>query len=674
MFLLSQRVLLLVLVLFGAVVNAVPARAEDTISTRSLLRELTDLSTLARAPLPAYESRQASSHDRASKRAGTPDWFANNDSGQFVRAETRDGRVEQVLMETQAPGALARFWSANPAGTVRFYFDGHRAPDITAPMDKFLDGQTLAVPDPLSASRARGHCLFLPISWARACKITVESPGSLYYIVDYRSYAPGTPVSTFDAARIGDLATEMARAAARLRAPQEMGVAPRHVAPFKQSIAPAQTVSLGEFKGEQAISALAVRVPANISETALRLLMLRIWFDGQKCIEAPVGDFFGSAPGVNPFQSLPLGVSVDGEMQSRWVMPFRRHARVELVNWGAQPVEVSGTVGVAPLAWTARSQHFHASGRAWKALPTRPMRDLNFLRARGKGRLVGLTYSIDNPSRQWWGEGDEKITHDGATFPDWFGTGTEDFFGYAWSSPIPFGHALFNQTRSGVPDNYGRSSLNRFLMLDSIPFERGLQFDMEMWHWDDVNVNLVTVAYWYGAPLARDAAPLAPANGAMNEQTLPVAPMPPYRLPRVAGALEGETLPLISVSGGQTEVQNLRNLSGEQQLWWHDGRVGDILQLSFAAPAAGRYRVEMRRVKAPDYGIVQVQINDQNAGAPLDGWAPRIETAPAEDLGVFDLKAGKNNLTVRIVGSNPAAEARQMFGLDYLKLEPAPKK
>ena len=41
-----------------------------------------------------------------------------------------------------------------------------------------------------------------------------------------------------------------------------------------------------------------------------------------------------------------------------------------------------------------------------------------------------------NPVEAWWGEGDEKVFVDGEKFPSHFGTGTEDYYGYAWCWPV----------------------------------------------------------------------------------------------------------------------------------------------------------------------------------------------------------------------------------------------
>ena len=47
-----------------------------------------------------------------------------------------------------------------------------------------------------------------------------------------------------------------------------------------------------------------------------------------------LGDFFGTAPGVNHYHSLPLGVGDDGWWYCNWYMPFEKEAQVELVNDG----------------------------------------------------------------------------------------------------------------------------------------------------------------------------------------------------------------------------------------------------------------------------------------------------------------------------------------------------
>ena len=106
-----------------------------TITTGSLLDEMTDLDRLAELPSPTYVTKQFSSYDQKST---TPDdhenWFANRDRGQYLRTETNAGRQEFVMMDVDGPGAIVRIWSANPEGTLRVYLDGSDRPVIQEDM------------------------------------------------------------------------------------------------------------------------------------------------------------------------------------------------------------------------------------------------------------------------------------------------------------------------------------------------------------------------------------------------------------------------------------------------------------------------------------------------------------------------------------------------------------
>jgi hypothetical protein len=106
------------------------------------------------------------------------------------------------------------------------------------------------------------------------------------------------------------------------------------------------------------------------------------------------------------------------------------------------------------------------------------------------------------------------------------------------------------------------------------------------------------------------------------------------------------------------------------QLWWTDAKPGDKLQLIVPVRQGGRYRVGVVLTKARDYAIVQLYLNGKKAGEPIDLYNPEVVNTPVIPLGVFDLPAGENVLTVEIVGKNPEAIPAYMFGLDYLGFEP----
>jgi hypothetical protein len=348
-------------------------------------------------------------------------------------------------------------------------------------------------------------------------------------------------------------------------------------------------------------------------------------------------------------------------------MPFHDNAEIRLVNHCGVAVDAFGRVDSTGMekSWTASSMYFHARWKIEHDAPTRPMRDWNYLTANGKGVFAGVAFSIDNPVKDWWGEGDEKIYVDGETFPSHFGTGTEDYYGYGWGWPKTFTHAYHNQTRCDGPGNYGRTSVNRFDILDRIPFTKSFKFDMELWHWHDCKVNMAVTAYYYARPGAEDNFP------PIKPEQLVLRPMPAYVVSHVAGAIEGESMRIVK-STGTPEPQDWDDDSGGSHLWWQGGqKPGDELLLEFNVPAAGKYRVFGRFLKAIDYGVIQLAINGHKAGEPIDFYHDGVIHTGEIPLGTFDLQKGANQISATVVGANPNAEKQYMFGLDYLLLKPA---
>ena len=104
---------------------------------------------------------------------------------------------------------------------------------------------------------------------------------------------------------------------------------------------------------------------------------MQIKWDGETTpsVWAPLGDFFGTAPGVNHYRSLPLGVGEDGWWYCNWYMPFAKEARVELVNDGKTPRSVDFEVVHAPLSQPiAQLGRFHAKWHRDAFLPREPER------------------------------------------------------------------------------------------------------------------------------------------------------------------------------------------------------------------------------------------------------------------------------------------------------------
>jgi len=646
---------------------ALMARGEE-ISVKTLLADMTDLGRLTEFPSPAYTCKQFSSYDRATTTPDDPKtWFANNDCGQYLRIEERDGRKEYVMMDADGPGAIVRIWSANPAGALRIYLDGAEQPALAAPMNEILGGKFPHLPSPLSGEYSRGWNLYLPIPYAKHCKVTSDA-GKFYYHVNYRTYATGTPVATFQLAQLDTLDAKLKAVAVQLDAPETAVVLPADAQrkTFDVSVPPGKQVCFPMFRGEQAIRLLRLcwTPTGDRDEPALRACVLTMRFDDETTVVAPLGDFFGSAPGINPLTTLPLGVASNGVMECRWVMPFKSTATFQVFNHGKTPVAFQLEAVAVPRLWTDSSLLFHAKWRIQHELPTEPKIDWNYLTAHGRGVFAGVSFNIDNPVKAWWGEGDEKIYVDGEKFPSHIGTGTEDYYGYAWCFPKLFLHAYHSQSRCDGPGNFGRTSVNRFHILDRIPFTQDFRFDMEIWHWKKCLINASVLAYWYAAPGATDGfQPIQPADAMLRS-------LPVYKPEKVAGAIEGESLRIIAKTGAPS-LQEVDGDSDGKHLWWRGGqKPGDQLLLGFNVATAGTYRVFARCLKARDYGIAQFAVNGVAAGKPVDFYNEKVIVAKEFELGTFGLRQGENQLGITITGANPKAQKAYMVGLDYLLLKP----
>jgi len=66
----------------------------------------------------------------------------------------------------------------------------------------------------------------------------------------------------------------------------------------------------------RAIAQMEASVQADRMIDALRKVLVAITFDSAKSpqIEAPLGDFFGTAVGANPLSTLPLQVTASGKL------------------------------------------------------------------------------------------------------------------------------------------------------------------------------------------------------------------------------------------------------------------------------------------------------------------------------------------------------------------------
>jgi hypothetical protein len=306
-------------------------------------------------------------------------------------------------------------------------------------------------------------------------------------------------------------------------------------------IAPGETAELFAREGAGMIEEMAL---CSTDADVFRLI-LRIYWDGSKipAVEAPLGEFFGGAPGYARYRCLPMSME-RARYTCRFAMPYADGCRVEIVNLSDAEQNVAMRFAVnADFVPQEDTMRFHAKyhrghfgdlhqsrfapgGDRWPDWPL-------LLIHGAAGRFAGVHIHIrntwkkpDQPAESWWygkwdrktidwwwGEGDEKFFVDGEKFPSTFGTGSEDYIGYAWAAEPPF--ARFDSpfaTMNIMPiDGNGDTCVSRFHVADNIPFQNAFEAFIEKYkddRWDGQNECLYAVTpYWYQAAGTDDPYP-----------------------------------------------------------------------------------------------------------------------------------------------------------------------
>jgi hypothetical protein len=526
----KQAALLLLAALTAAMTILPACRNETVITLRSLLRDMASEETLTRFTSPSYRLVQFSSYDRLSVHPDSSGWFANNDYTQFIREEKNEGRREFVMLDSEGPGAIVRWWmtfgNANALNSyIRVYIDGQAEPVIEG-MAPQLVGEGLLAPAPLSTSvspltepQRRGYNLYLPIPFSERCKITLENDSvvitpqrrtpSIYYNIDARLYPKGTRVMSARSGMFREDSLAVAECASALPAGNTGSVNDGMKRTLGGSIAPGGELSVSVNEGGMAVSGLSVMLSATDTAAALKGTVIRLFFDGRQTAEVPAGNFFGTGYSYNSYNTRFTGADQDGTLRSSWLMPFRDSCRIGILNKTDDTLTVSALISMTPYEWTDNSMHLGVSFREFPGFETAGSEhtggtglhtDINIADLKGRGLYVGDAMLVFNSADAWWGEGDEKIYVDGETFPSSFGTGTEDYFGYAWCRPEPFDHPLIAQPAGNGNFHPGMSVNMRYRILDAIPFNESLKVDLEMWHWVRTTIDFSATAYFYMAP------------------------------------------------------------------------------------------------------------------------------------------------------------------------------
>ncbi|HEY9175891.1 MAG TPA: glycoside hydrolase family 172 protein [Verrucomicrobiae bacterium] len=401
-------------------------------------------------------------------------------------------------------------------------------------------------------------------------------------------------------------------------------------------------------------------------------MLLRIYWDGDErpAVEAPVGDFFANCFGMrSSVTSLPVIVEDADSYNCYWHMPFRKSARVEIVNQSEKQISLL----YYNIDWIKKDKlakdtpYFYAQYR--QEYPAQHGKDYVVLETTGKGHFVGTVLAVRTRSPSWFGEGDEKIYIDGEAKASIWGTGTEDYFLSAWglqttSTPY-FGVPYFDQW--GIVG--GHTSAYRWHINDPIVFNKGIKVTFEHFGWiaPDENPNYkatswnereddyASVAFWYqtGKPTFAARAPHARERALPNIERTVI-----YARDFKDAKYHGE---------GEAVAQALDvYLGGEQLLYKATKAEGAWLEIPFEVKQKEPLRLLLNMTKAEDFGRYQAYLDGAKVGGVMDFFNAKIVN---EEFHLLDFwpEPGAHTLRLECVGKNPQSEG-YYCGIESVRL------
>lgn len=507
----------------GGVAAPGPARAEPVVT--GLGATAVGWDTYRRLNLLPYlsadtQTLQLSSFDRG---GGNFDFSQGNQNGSGGCLAS--GGAGCVVAEDRGAGEVDSIWFTRDGGNVtrmgaiRVDLDGKTVLDT--PLQSLVDGESGApFVWPLVADAAQspaGVYIKVPMPYRQSMRISVAS-NLQYYHVDYRKFPTGDGLTTFSPS---DRALDVIAAlrAAGTVDPKPPATAAAH--DQRVMDIPAGTeMAIAEATGPAMISALRLRLPAPVDQ-ALAGLRLVIEFDDRTMVDAPLGEFFGAGLGASTVRSLMFSaIPAPGgrlSLSSWWPMPFARSVRVALVNTSNEQVSGVDTEIVtapdpqwAPALADGRAGYFTARSHA---APTALGQDWFFADEGGHGKFVGVSQTVRGARTRtgysdgapYFLEGAERVYTDGSPSPQWYGTGTEDFYEGGWY----FNNGThYSDPLTGQPDQRTAAggcadycvAVYRVMLADAIGYHSAIRFGIEHGKRNVVQPDYSSTAFLYTQP------------------------------------------------------------------------------------------------------------------------------------------------------------------------------
>ena len=494
--------------------------------------------------------------------ASTADTGGSNADNSHIARILPDG--ERVLFDQVGPGIVTFMrMQENYGAPWQLSLDGHLTTHVNTSnlgLTRPSSFPASAFPYPLSLNQQESQgssILATSIPFQQSMRWTSQHANGNFYAL-YRKMAYGSNLATWNGKEpVSDVANLLRCSASDITG-QPLSQQQGDLALAAKVETPVVTLN-----GPAQIRALDFRVdPRQMLRFGNARLLIYWDGDNRPAVNAPIKFLAGDGAGIYFPQRRQL---VQGWMASMtgdktgamnihlaWPMPFSSRARIA----------IQAGVSLTGIHWSVSYEPFRDPPQWWGTfhatytgvIQPRRGQDMTFLDVTGSGKLVGTVINFSAPGGTL--EGDPHIYLDDSQTPQIAGTGTEEWGlgGNYWNGgqqvTLPLG-GLPSSNNNPPGANIDGAALYRFLIADSIPFNRHLVVRWEHGGVDESTLPYRATMLWYGTPaqtalLSDDLKPATPSSAHAHHYLAPGE-----RLYRLTAAYEYTVQsPLSTATGG----------------------------------------------------------------------------------------------------------------------------
>lgn len=487
-------------VLIAAVLIAgIPCAAQTIVNFQTELRRLSDISLLPRY-VEGTVVKQVSSYDRT---GGNDDGFSGKYS--FIRKE-KEGLV---IFDAQGSGVIERIWTPTPTNdTLDFYFDGSSRPGLSIKFNDLFSGKVEPFLKPLvDAYMVGGYYSYVPIPYAKGCKIVFRGEKIMFHQVQYREYDKTYKIETFNPAaseahksllhKVVNLWSNKNRAIDNFKHPGIKTIE------NQIELLPGASATIARLSSGGRITGIELD-PSEVFNGLYKQADIKITWDNEPtpAVHIPVADFFGYAFGERAMESLLIGAT-NGKLYCYFPMPFDKNATISLEYRKSDEIQQKPLRLRTLVHYTAQKKAANEGRFYAKWYHDEPVNGQSyvFLEGLGRGHYVGTILQAqgrDYNNFTEFFEGDDQTYIDGEL--RLHGTGSEDYFNGGWyAQPGGWterdGAALSGCTSYSIP--LSRTGGYRFFLSDKMPFTKEIRHTIEHGPVNNRPVSYSSVAMYY---------------------------------------------------------------------------------------------------------------------------------------------------------------------------------